>query len=97
MASSNHGRSMDRRDVWVGPKPTGRLHASRGRRCKGLTKAKQNTPRSERRGLLRKCLTGPTLLEMSEKATTLELPLGRKPSSPHVRGSSDLILRQEQH
>jgi len=29
---SNRGRRFDRRDVWVGPKPTERLQTSRGHR-----------------------------------------------------------------
>ena len=40
--TSNHGRSMDRRDVWVGLKPIERLRTSRGRRCRAKKKAKEN-------------------------------------------------------
>ena len=38
---------------------------ARGRQCKGPTKAKQDTRRSEWRRVFRKALTQPTLLEMS--------------------------------
>jgi len=62
--TSNHGRSMDRRDVWVGLKPIERLRTSRGRRCEKFTKANKTTPRSARRSVVENSLTGPTLLEM---------------------------------
>src|SRR5882762_4497114 len=68
---SNHGRSFDRRDVWVGLKPTARLRTSRGRRCEKSTKANKTTLRSEGRSTLKKNLTGPTLLEMSGNARGL--------------------------
>jgi hypothetical protein len=59
-------RSSDRRDVWVGQKPTDRLRASRGRRRRAKNATQQDTLRSERRSLLKKDLTEPTLLEMSD-------------------------------
>src|ERR1022692_2037646 len=58
----------DRRDVWVGLKPTARLRASRsrqGREERQLRKRKTKTLLSDWRSLPKKCLTGPTLLEMS--------------------------------
>src|SRR5882762_8543065 len=65
---NNHGRSFDRRDVWVGLKPTARLRTNRawrGRSEKTTKEAEEKTLLSEWRSLLKKCLTGPTLLEMS--------------------------------
>src|ERR1700693_4142399 len=67
---TNHGRSTDRRDVWVGLKPIERLRTSRGRRSRGQRRTKKTTHRSERRSVLKKDLTGPTLLEMSGFPTT---------------------------
>ena len=56
-----------------GLKPTERLQTSRGHRRKGPTKAKQDTLRSERRSVLKKSLTEPTLLEMSDYPTNQDL------------------------
>jgi hypothetical protein len=59
-------------DVWVGRKPTARLRASRsrqGREARQLKEAEEKTLLSEWISLLKKCLTGPTLLEMSGNAT----------------------------
>ena len=42
-----------------------RLRTSRGRRSRGQRRTKKTTHRSERRSVLKKDLTGPTLLEMS--------------------------------
>src|SRR5579862_8615379 len=58
---SNGSRSNDRRDVWVGLKPTARLQTSRGRHRKRPNK-EQPKPllRSERTCLLKKGLTEPT-------------------------------------
>ena len=61
---TNHGRSFDRRDVWVGLSPPDRLQTSRGRRCKGSKKTRKTTLRSEGTSLLKKSLTEPALLEM---------------------------------
>jgi hypothetical protein len=61
---SNHGRSTDRRDVWVGPKPTERLATSRGRQCR-VKEANEITRRSARRSVVENSLTEPTVLEMS--------------------------------
>src|SRR5215469_3511403 len=54
---TNHGRSFDRRDVWVGLKPTARLRASRGRQGREerqLRKCKAKTLLSAGRSLLKK-------------------------------------------
>jgi hypothetical protein len=74
---TNHGRSFDRRDVWVGLKPTARLRTSRT--CRGPSerqrrKRKKKLLLSKWRSLLKKCLTGPTLLEMSGNGVYRELP-----------------------
>src|SRR5271154_6179552 len=66
----------DRRDVWVGLKPTARLRASRsgqGLEERQLRKRKTKTLLSERRSLPKKCLTGPTLLQMSGYPTNHEV------------------------
>jgi hypothetical protein len=57
---------FDRRDVWVGPKPTARLPTSHGRRSREERERKRKTLSSEKRSVLKKSLTGPTLLEMSD-------------------------------
>src|SRR6266849_5393158 len=64
---------FDRRDVWVGLKPTARLRTSRGRRCRARRKSNKTTLRSAWRSALKKNLTEPTLLEMSGNPTTQEL------------------------
>src|SRR6266478_4275930 len=48
----------------TGLKPTERLRASRGRRCKGRERTTKTTLWSEGRSALKKGLTVPTLLEM---------------------------------
>jgi hypothetical protein len=61
----------DRRDVWVGLKPTARLRANRSRQGQKESpskEAEEKTLLSDWRSLLKKCLTGPTLLEMSGNA-----------------------------
>src|SRR6267378_1334831 len=65
---NNHGRSFDRRDVWVGLKPTARFTNEpclSGPINKTAKETEEKTLLSESRSLLKKCLTGPTLLEMS--------------------------------
>jgi hypothetical protein len=42
----------DRRDVWVGLKPTVRLQTSRGRRCREKKKTKENERKRKRKTLL---------------------------------------------
>src|ERR1700751_1885591 len=65
---TNHGRSFDRRDVWVGLKPTARFT---NELClpapirKTAKEGEGKTVLSEWRSVLRSCLTGPTLLEIS--------------------------------
>src|SRR5271169_2060241 len=84
---SNHGRSFDRRDVWVGLKPTDRLRANRsrqGREERQLRKRKTKTLLSEWRSLLKKCLTGPTLLRVD--ATLVRSPFGGALEAKSVRG-----------
>ena len=46
---------------------------SRGRRSRGQRRTRKTTLRSERRSLLKKDLTEPTLLEMSDKRVNQEL------------------------
>jgi len=67
--SSNHGRSFDRRDVWVELNSPDRLPTSRGRRCREVRKRKRKTLLGEKkekeRSVLKNSLTTPALLEMS--------------------------------
>src|ERR1700733_15664873 len=55
----------DRRDVWVGLKPTERLQASRGRRQGRRTRRTKTLSEVNGEVRLKKRLTQPTLLEMS--------------------------------
>src|ERR1700680_4833259 len=50
----------------TGLKPIERLRTSRDRRCRGQRRTRKTTLRSERSSALKKDLTGPTLLEMSD-------------------------------
>jgi hypothetical protein len=74
VCSSNHGRSFDRRDVWVGlnHRP---IDYRRAVVINAEVKPVSQTsaPRSERRSSHKNSLTGPTLLEMSGNATTRPL------------------------
>src|SRR5215471_8768119 len=78
---SNPGRSFDRRDVWVGSKPTERLQASPGRNAKASKETNEDhssewreyCARKTKKGdkkfqkSARKDLTEPTLLSRWEK------------------------------
>src|SRR5215475_14948464 len=80
---SNPGRSFDRRDVWVGSKPTERLQASPGRHAKASKETNEDhssewreyCARKTKKGdkkfqkSARKDLTEPTLLEISDNPT----------------------------
>src|SRR3984885_7358642 len=61
----------DRRDVWVGLKPTERLQASRGRRQGRRTRRTKTLSEVNGEVRLKKRLTQPTLLEMSGKSGDL--------------------------
>src|ERR1700733_3856056 len=58
----------DRRDVWVGLKPTERLQASRGRRQGRRTRRTKTLSEVNGEVRLKKRLTQPTLLEISGNA-----------------------------
>ena len=72
--SSNHGRSLDRREGWVGLKPTARLRMSRGRQERGPGKRTRSLFGLNGE-VLKKDLTGPTLLEMNFYLANRTLPL----------------------
>src|SRR5262249_43596324 len=70
--------SSDRRDGWVGLKPTERLRTSRGRRCRGQRNEQDHSQESMEqcaRKKQRKDLTGPTLLEMDDLKTYRDFAL----------------------
>src|SRR5580704_18795290 len=58
--------SWDRRDVWVGLKPTERLQASRGRRQGQRTRRTKTLFEVNGEVRFKKRLTQPTLLEMKD-------------------------------
>src|ERR1700735_2240692 len=71
---SNRGRSYDRRDVWVGPKPTERLQTSRGHRHWAKEIPRRKTLFGVGGGVrFKNDLTGPALLEMSGLCVTRAL------------------------
>src|ERR1700693_2530763 len=63
-------RSSDRRDVWVGPKPTERYRRAVVIDAGPKNTTNEDTLQSERRSALKKTLTEPTLLEMSGGCVT---------------------------
>src|SRR5215471_11932607 len=87
---SNRGRSQDRRDVWVGLKPTERLPNEPWSSMQGqLKRNEENALQSERRSALKKILTGPTLLEMSGSPCQLNRSLRHS-----LIGSSDDVFQR---
>ena len=74
-------RSTDRRDVWVGLKSIERYYERAVVRPNAeVNETNKTTPGSERRSLLKNCLTGPTLLEMSGYPTNQELSASKRRS-----------------
>src|ERR1700735_2249953 len=89
---SNRGRSFDRRDVWVGPKPTARLQTSRGHRHRAKEIPRRKTLFGVDGGVrFKNDLTGPALLEMSGNATIR--PLTCEPIASVAPALSKVLLR----
>jgi hypothetical protein len=83
------GRSLGVRLYWMWRNESWSkfcLRASRGRQCTGQRQTHKTTPGSERRNVVEKSLTGPTLLEMSGNATWPNFPM-------FLRGIAGLFLR----
>src|SRR6266478_7996191 len=78
----------------TGLKPTERLRASRGRRCKGREITTKTTLWSERRSALKKGLTGPTLLEMPVYPGAQDFHLQAIEHARHTTKRPALVFRR---